>query len=182
MINNRVDTLHPHVTVLDWYRLQQQMIGFTEILPDQDVINVLTDKKWNLDLSHAHANLKNKLTPYSVPKTKTDFFVITDIEISKFPLEMIFKIIKSKFESSTHGGYIAFLSYYLTSKTRYHELTGTYVENIDTVFRQNLQFVSRIENKSTVIHDPIDKVHNGALLEGSNFLFVHPNIRYWLWK
>jgi hypothetical protein len=182
MIKNRIDTLHPFVTVPDWYKLQQQIHGFSEIQPDQEVIDRLANKNWNIDLTHAHTNLKNKLAPYSVPKSSLDFFVMTDMEISKFPLEMIFKIIKSKFESCTNGGYISLLSYYLVSKTKYPKLTGTYSDNIDTVFRENLKFVTEIEDKSVVIDEPINVVRNGRLYEGNNFIFVHPNIRYWLWK
>jgi hypothetical protein len=62
-------------------------------------------------------------------------------------------------------------------------LTGSYSQNIDTVFRKNLSFATHIEQYSTVIDYPV-KVANseGTMREGSNYIFVHPNIRYFLWK
>jgi hypothetical protein len=175
--------VHPHRSVPDWYELQKRNLLFNEIAPDQEVIQRLTHTNWTIDLSKAHQNLKTKLWSHNTSDKKFDFFIMTDIELSKLPLEMFFKIVQHKYQHSKYGGYIALLSYYLTSNTTYSDLGASYKYNINQVCSQYLEFVNNIENKSMVYDQPIDLLDDkGKLLEGSNFIFVHPNIRFWLWK
>ena len=95
---------------------------------------------------------------------------------------MLFKLFRNQYLKSQVGGYIAVLSYYINSKTRYNNLGNSYSKNIEQVFGQGLSFANKIENQSCVTDYPILVTKNGQLLEGSNFIFVHPNIRYLLWK
>lgn len=166
----------------DWYSLQKNFQGWDEIRPDHDVLTKLQDRRWSMDLTHCHENLKRLLREVDVAGDQQDFFIITDLELSKFPLHMFFKIVEKKYQKSRYGGYIAALSYYLNPRRPDHDLSGTYSENIDRVFRSNLHFANKIECVSQVNDDPISIVVDNRLLEGTNFIFVHPNIRYYLWK
>ena len=168
--------------VHNWYQLQQDIQGWNEIKPDQDVVDRLAGKHWNINLSKCHDNLKQKLLPHIVKKSELDFFVITDLEFSKMPLNVLFKYYKDCYKKSKFGIYISVLSYYINSPTKYKHLTDTYSKNIDLIFRENLNFVNRIENVSDVNDWPINIVKDNSLIEGSNFIFVHPNVRYFLWK
>ena len=166
----------------DWYKLQKDFQGWDTIQPDADVVNVVSQNDWCLNLDHCHASLKNLLEKYHVPKPQVDFFVITDLELSKFPLDMFFRLVEKQYKNSLTGGYIACLSYYLNSRKKYAGLTDSYSKNISMVFDQELSFAEQVENHSQVFDRPIAEVVDGQLVEGSNFIFVHPNIRYFLWK
>lgn len=167
----------------DWYKLQQEYQGWAEIRADYDVLHRVQNQKWSFDIQHCHKSLANLLTTHAcTKKTHTDFFVLTDLELSKLPLETLFKIIKFKYEQSSVGGYVAILSYYINNQKRLEKLGDSYPTNIDTVFRENFSYVRKIECVSNIIENPIDVIVDGQLLEGSNFIFVHPNIRYFLWK
>ena len=166
----------------DWHKLQKDFQGWNIIQSDADVVNVVSQNNWCLNLDHCHASLKNLLEQYHVPKPHVDFFVITDLELSKFPLDMFFKLVEKQYKNSSTGGYIACLSYYINSRKKYSGLGDSYSKNISMVFDQELSFAARIENHSQVFDRPIDEVVDGQLVEGANFIFVHPNIRYFLWK
>lgn len=168
--------------VHSWYQLQKDNQGWEKIEPDSVVVDLIADKKWCLDLSYCHDSLRSLLEPHHVSKSQTDFFVVTELELSKFPLEAVFKLIHTRYNHACVGGYVALLSYYLTSNKKYCNLSGSYSENINQVFVDNFDYVNKLENKSCVIDFPIDQVKDGQLIEGANFIFVHPNIRYVLWK
>lgn len=165
----------------DWYQLQKNIQGWDEIGPDQKIINLISNKAWSLNLDHCHDNLRNKLQQYHVEKPYTDFYVITDLELSKLPLSMVIKLIKHCYEQSQVGVYVALLSYYLNSRERYN-LADTYKENIARVFEQKFSFAANLDDHSCVLEYPINEVRDGQLYDGANFIFVHPNIRYFLWK
>ena len=84
--------VHPHRSVNDWYNLQKRIWNFEEINPDKEIIEKISDENWKVDLSLAHKNLKTKLAEYDNKNDPPDFFIMTDIEISKFPIETFFKI------------------------------------------------------------------------------------------
>ena len=95
----------------------------------------------------------------------------------------MFAFYQECYNKSNRGIYIAALSYYLSPLSFDETLSGIYSENIDTVFRKNFAFADRIENLSTVIDYPLQLAHQqGYMIEGGNYIFVHPNIKYFLWK
>lgn len=166
-----------------WYNLQQKNQGWKEIEPDYELTQFLSSKSWSLNLKFCHANLKEKLSQFNVEKTEKDFFVITDIEISKLPLSYLFKLIKKNYDTHKIGGYIACLSYYLNVQKTYDISDQlTYSQSIKKIFEQELSFANLLEDKSCVNDNPINLVKEDSLVEGSNFIFVHPNIRYFIWK
>jgi len=168
--------LHP------WHQLQKDHQGWEHIAPDLFLVDLLSNKDWCLDLTYCHDSLRVLLEPHHVNKAQTDFFIITELELSKLPLDILFRLIRTQYNNSESGGYVALLSYYITSNKKYCDLNGSYSENINKVFVDNFDYVNKLENKSSVIDFPINQIKDGQLLEGTNFLFVHPNIRYLLWK
>lgn len=166
----------------NWYKLQQDFQGWKGISPDKVVLDRIREKNWSIDLRYCHFSLQQALANFESKNNRPDFFIMSDLEIGKLPLDVVFKMIKQFYDNSKFGGYIAILSYYLNVRKPDRTLTGSFKQNIETVFSRNLSYVSNLENLSTVNDYPINTLENGVLLEGTNFIFVHPNIRYFLWK
>jgi hypothetical protein len=164
---------------VDWHDLQKKSQGWSEIHPDHVLCNRLLELHPSVNLKFAHQNLKNKLSSL---EPGNDMFVITDIEISKIPLEGILQLIKQKYNESTLGVYIALLSYYITPKQVNSDLPDSYSESIRMYFQNEFSYAARVEDHSQVYDVPTDLVKDNALVEGANFIFVHPNIRFFLWK
>ena len=138
----------------------------------------------SLNFDYCHYSIKHLLDAFECEADQQpDLYIITDIELSKNRLEELFAFYQDCYNKSKRGIYIAALSYYLSPLNFDETLSGTYSENIDTVFRKNCAFADRIENLSTVIDHPLQLAHRQHfMIEGANFIFVHPNIKYFLWK
>lgn len=181
-MSKKPSTMHPHNSVPDWYRLQQRIFNYSNISPDQAVTDRIVRQGWNLDLKLAHSNLQKCLQPHHVNKDKVDFFVLTELELGKWPLPTLFRLINHKIDSVQVGGYVSILSYYINNTQSHDCLTDSFKDNIELVFKRNLKNIRQIENVSVVQDYPINVVKDDALVEGSNFIFVHPNVRFWIWK
>jgi len=168
----------------DWYKLQKDMQGWDTIPSDTTLANILAPMDLSLNFDYCHYSIKRLLGAFECASDQQpDLYVITDIELSKIRLEELFALYQDCYNKSNRGIYIAALSYYLSPLSFDETLSGTYSENIDTVFRMNCSFADRIENLSTVIDYPLRLAHQqGYMIEGSNYIFVHPNIKYFLWK
>ena len=160
----------------DWYLLQQQNQGWAEVYADDYVCTVLSKLNATANTSMAHNNLKNKL------QFGDDIYIISDIEFSKLPLPTILKLIKASYDKSKLGVYVALLSYYITPTTVDSTLPDSYKQSISELFDKEFSYATRSENLSIVEDNPINIINNNELVEGANFIFVHPNIRYFLWK
>jgi|TARA_R110000803_G_C11969979_1_gene319619 hypothetical protein len=167
----------------DWYKLQKDSNLFHKAIPaDIAVYNKLKDTNWKINFEHAHYALQDLLGVTSY-KRNFDFAVITDIELSKQDLGDIVKVVKKLYDQSVYGVYVALLSYYIVPDKVRPQLAGTYSENLDTLLEEFFQFSSTQENISTVYDYPLQtRWIDGRLDEGANFIFVHPNIKYYLWK
>ena len=164
----------------DWYKIQKDFHQWNMIPQDQLVYERLKSKNWKINFEHCHYALKELLQESECPRNKDpDFYVITNIELSKKPLGELFALYKECYDRSTCGVYVAALSYYLEPEYPRPELSGLYSENIDQVFRENFSYVDSVENCSTVIDVPLN---DNPVIEGTNYIFVHPNIKYFLWK
>lgn len=168
----------------DWYKLQKDVQGWNTIPQDTALSNVLAPLDLSLNFDYCHYSIKQLLNVFEcAPDQQPDMYIITDIELSKLRLEELFDLYRDCYNKSKRGIYIAALSYYLSPTFFDDTLLGTYSENIDQVFRKNLSFADRIENLSTVIDYPLSLARKqGYLAEGANYIFVHPNIKYFLWK
>lgn len=168
----------------DWYKMQKDTQGWNSIPPDIMLAEVLAPMDLSLNFEYCHYSIKQLLKIFECPPDQQpDFYIITELELGKKPLEELFEFYQDRYHKSKRGIYIAVLSYYLSPLQFDETLSGTYSENIDTVFRKNLSFADRIDNYSTVIDFPLEfGVKQGQLVEGANYIFVHPNIKYFLWK
>lgn len=168
----------------DWYKMQKDAQGWQNIPPDLALANRLMDLDITINVDHCHYGLANLLHTKTVPHgAAADFYIITDIEISKWPMSKLFDLYHRCYDSSRMGIYVAALSYYLNPERTDAGLVGSLRANIDWVFRDRLPRATMIENWSTVKDDPIGEARIAHYLEeGANYLFVHPNIRYLLWK
>ena len=168
----------------DWFKIQKDVLGFNDIPPDMVLANTLAPLNLTLNFDYCHYSIKKLLGEFEcMPNLQADFYIITDIELSKLYLKDLFTFYQDCYNKSKRGIYIAALSYYLHPLTFDETLSGTYSENIDTVFRKNCSFADRIDNISTVIDHPTQLARQeGHMIEGSNYIYVHPNIKYFLWK
>jgi hypothetical protein len=163
----------------EWYKLQQLYHDFDAITPDIKIYRDILVRKTTVDVTRSHDSLKNLLN--NVPKGK-GIIVISNIEISKQPLERILSYVKSCYTNCEVGVYVALLSYYITPTVVDPTLPKDYSHACYQYFNTAFNFAKTIENLSDVTDYPINNSMGNYLEEGSNFLFVHPNIRYWLWK
>ena len=164
---------------VDWHDLQKKSQGWSEIHPDRVLCDRLFKLQPSVNLKFAHQNLKNKLSSL---ESGNDMFVITDIEISKIPLEGILQLVKQKYNESTLGVYVALLSYYITPKQVNRSLPDSYSESIHIYFQTEFSYAAQVEDHSQVYDVPTDLIKDNDLVEGANFIFVHPNIRFFLLK
>ncbi len=166
----------------DWKELQQQFCYFDDIKADADLKRFIND----------HSNLAFD-TEWAAPSLKSyadncvgagnDFFIITGLEFSKKSLSDIESIIHAKMAAATLGGYVSLLSYYLNWSDEKVDKT---LPNLlsDSVDQWIKNFGYKVDNISKVSDYPMLQYDTFCygLLEGKNFLFSHPNIRFWLWK
>lgn len=164
--------------------MQKDIQGWDIIPPDAVLASKIVPTKLSLNFDYCHYSIKQLLGEFECePNQQPDLFIITDIELSKLRFDKLFDLYRDCYNKSKRGVYIAALSYYLSPMSFDESLPGSYSENIDTVFRRNCSFADRIENMSTVIDNPLQLAHQqGHMIEGSNYIFVHPNIKYFLWK
>ena len=61
-------------------------------------------------------------------------------------------------------------------------MPDSYADSIKIYFNKQFDFANKIEDVSICNDDSMRVNESGRMEEGENFIFVHPNIRYWLWK
>jgi hypothetical protein len=168
----------------DWYKMQKDIQGWDTIPPDDVLASRIAPMELSLNFDYCHYSIKKLLGEFKCKSDQQpDLFIITDIELSKLRFDELFGLYQDCYNKSKRGVYIAALSYYLSPMNFDETLSGSYSENIDTVFRMNCAFADQIENLSTVIDNPLQLAHQqGHMIEGNNYIFVHPNIKYFLWK
>lgn len=161
---------------MNWYRLQQLYIGFDEISADGEVLRRVSNYSVNTDF--AHNNLKEK-----IHNTGHDIALITDINVSKkLPVEHIIKLVKRLYEQSSVGVYVSLLSYWITPQHTDKSLPESYTDSIKIYFDKQFNFANKVEDVSICDDNSMRVNEHKVMEEGQNFIFVHPNIRYWLWK
>ena len=170
----------------DWKKLQQQLVGFSDIKADAIVKRFVDASNFGFDVEYA--NVDNKKHVNESNKVGNNFFIITTQEFSKKSLKEIKHIIGQKMETATVGGYVSLLSYYMNCRDIEVEKTmpDIFSNAVDSWIKT---IPYRTENVSAIIDYPILKYErpnyhedSHGLFEGKNFLFSHPNVRFWLWK
>jgi hypothetical protein len=170
--------------VHDWYKLQKDVGSLTSIPQDKRIYDRLKHKDWKINFKFCHDGLKQMFEQKGKDNDKNyDFALITDIELSKKKLSEFKSIAKMLYTDSRYGIYVSALSYYLNPDKHDTSLSGSYSENISKVFHELFSFADRVEDESEVHDFPLKTNRiNGILQEGANYIFVHPNIRFYLWK
>jgi hypothetical protein len=168
----------------DWYKLQKDAQGWKNLNPDIVVAEKLKSMDLTINFDYCHYGLRNMLVEFECDSTtQPDFYIITDLELSKKSLPELFDFYHDCYKKSRVGIYLAALSYYLEPDIVDPTLQGPYSKNIANVFEKKLNFATQIENFSTVMDYPIIVANQEKIMrEGANYIFVHPNIRYFLWK
>lgn len=170
----------------DWKILQQQLCWFEDIKADAVIKRFIDAHQVTFDTEFAAPDLQDYV--FKNAKRGNDFFIITDREFSKNSLAAIRATIDNKMSKASLGGYVSLLSYYFNWQDE--EVDKSYPDIFSKAIDQwihNLPYET--ENISTVIDYPILKYERAnyhptshGLFEGKNFLFSHPNVRFWLWK
>lgn len=176
-----------HKYEFDWKELQKKMCWFEDIKADA-IIKQFVDShpSATFDVEWAAPDIKKYVEANAA--VGSDFFIITNREFSKNSLPRIEEIIHQKMAAASIGGYVALLSYYLnwTGKDVDKTLPDLMSKAVDCWVNK---FPYRVDNVSQVNDYPIYKSDSvnyrdtaRGLYEGKNFLFSHPNVRFWLWK
>lgn len=167
----------------DWYKLQKDMQGWEYIPSDFALANRLSEMNLKINFDYCHYGLKDLLPGTETDSDQPDFFILTDIELSKTRLENLVEFYRECYDRSKVGIYISILSYYLSPTIVRPDLPESYPASIDIMIRELCSFAGRIENWSEVVEFPVEEANRvGEMIEGTNYIFVHPNIRYFLWK
>jgi hypothetical protein len=170
----------------DWKHLQQQVCWFEDIKADAVIKRFVDSHPVEFDTEFASPDLKDYF--YKNATQGPDFFIITDREFSKNSLMSITDTIHHKMSQASLGGYVSLLSYYLNWQKE--EVDKNYPDIFSVAIDQWIKKLPyQTENVSTVIDYPILKYERAnyhsdshGLFEGKNFLFSHPNVRFWIWK
>jgi hypothetical protein len=170
----------------DWKHLQQQICWFEDIKADAVIKRFVNAHPIEFDTEFASPDLKDYV--FKNAKSGSDFFIITDREFSKNSLLSITDTIHHKMSQASLGGYVSLLSYYLNWQKE--EVDKNYPDIFSVAIDQWIKKLPyRTENISTVIDYPILKYERAnyhpdshGLFEGKNFLFSHPNVKFWIWK
>jgi len=170
----------------DWKVLQQQYCWFEDIKADAVIKRFVDSYPVEFDTEFASPDLKDYV--FKNAKLGSNFFIITDREFSKNSLTSITDTIHYKMSQASLGGYVSLLSYYLNWQKE--EVDKNYPDIFSVAIDQWIKKLPyRVENVSTVIDYPILKYDRAnyhpdsrGLFEGKNFLFSHPNVRFWIWK
>jgi hypothetical protein len=170
----------------DWKVLQQQNCWFEDIKADAVVKRFVDTHPVKFDTEFAAPDLKDYV--FKNASQGSDFFIITDREFSKNSLASITDSIHHKMSQASFGGYVSLLSYYLNWQNE--EVDKNYPDVFSAAIGKWIEKLSyRTQNVSAVIDYPILKYERAnyhpdshGLFEGKNFLFSHPNIRFWIWK
>lgn len=176
-----------HKREYDWKELQKKMCWFQDIKADATIKQfVNSNPNLTFDVEWASPDIR-KYVEHNA-SCGPDFFIITDREFSKKTLAEIEQVIHEKMANATVGGYVAVLSYYLNwiNETVDKTLPDPMSRAVDSwinKFPYQTQNVSQVNDYPIYRYDSADYRPNGqGLYEGKNFLFSHPNVRFWLCK
>ena len=174
---------------LNWKKFQLKFLQADDIACDyvlkQKIISNPT-WKYNLDFASTDIKLFACENNIAVSNVDFDFFIITDLEFGKLPLKHLESTVFELYERSRHGGYLAVVSYYLNWNNDpdccYNELD----DNMDVAIEQWLKDVVKISNFKNIslpISNALsNRLPSGELITGSNFIYTHGDIRFWLCK
>lgn len=177
-----------HSATADWKRLQLRFLDVDDIACDHDLkVFMKQHPDWQYHVDYASADLKLYSKNYlTVDHDRFDFFIINHLEFGKLNLSQIENTIKNLYQRSQHGGYFSVQSYFLNWNNHDSERRLDLSDDIDQAVIEWVERYIGVENysnQSLKISNPLSNVtDDGKLLSGSDFMYTHGNIRFWLWK
>ena len=178
-----------HKRTHDWKSYQLSKLNATDIDIDSKVKNfILSHPTWRFNLTWANPDIKKFAASNQilVNDQQYDFFIICDMEFGKLPLVEIEELIREYHTVSNHGGYFAMQSYYLNWQNDDAVVKPELSDDMDQAVPQWVEkhlSISDFTNDSLKISNPLSNIDSqGRLIAGSDFMYTHGNIRFWLWK
>ena len=172
----------------NWKRHQLRFLDADDIVCDYELkVHIQQYPDWQVHVEYASGDLKSYAEQHNMVNNQDfDFFIINDMEFGKLNLLELEHIIKDLYNRSRHGGYFSVQSYFLNWNNQSECCRADLDDNMD---RAAVEWVERYlgvntyTNKSLKISDPLKNfTADGRLLAGSDFMYTHGNIRFWLWK
>ena len=90
----------------DWYRVQQRAQGWNSVPADLAVAEKLRPMALKINFDYCHYGLKSLLQEFECPAAQQpDFYIVTELELGKKPLEQLFDFYRGLYENSRVGMY-----------------------------------------------------------------------------
>lgn len=172
----------------DWRYYQLSLLGADEIDVDHRLKSfVRRHCDLAYDVSWAHPQLAQFVHENArVAHDDFDYFLITDLEFGKLPVNEIMRTIRDLYDRSRAGGYFSMQSYYFNWTNDpayvYPDLDDDADVAAEQWIKQKLAIYS-FTNESLVIKQPLNNIDSrGRVIAGVDFMYTHGNMRFWLWK
>ena len=171
----------------EWKKCQLKALGSSEIAPDYALKSyILSHKEYVYNIEYAGTDIQLFLKDHNIQTNndKFDFYLITDFKFSKLPLEKIECAFRRLYGHAKIGGYAAMQSYFINynSNKLYSEFPDSYSQSVPYWVETVLK-IENFTNETLQLDNPLlRKTSDGQLISGSDFMYVHGNIRFWAWK
>jgi len=170
-----------------WKKTQLRYLNCKEIAADHKIKSyILANKNFVYNIEYAGTDIQLFIQKHNIKSSldNYDFYIIIDFEFSKLPLEKIECGIRRLHGHASIGGYIAIQSFFINynSNKIYAEFPNSYDSSI-TYWIETVLKIQNYSNESLPLDNPLlRKTKDGELISGSDFMYVHGNIRFWTWK
>jgi hypothetical protein len=173
---------------VNWKKFQLRFLNADDISCDYVLKQKMQDNpSWAWNLDYASADIKIFADQkFKINNTNFDFFIINDLEFGKLPIKQLESTVVDLYNQSVHGGYFSVQSYYLNWHNQpehcYQDIDDDMDIAVEQWVRDKMQ-IKNYTNASLQISNPLkNRLPNGELVAGSDFMYTHGNTRFWLWK
>jgi len=173
----------------NWKHYQLRFMNAIDIDIDHKLKKFInSNSNWTFNIDFASPDIKNFVNKHGIKNNSInfDFFIINDLEFGKKPVSEIEHTLVDWYNISNNGGYFSFQSYYLNWNNQPNGLRKKLDDDMDVAVVQWVDQclgISTYTNDSLTISDPLKNLSDtGELIAGSDFMYTHGNIRFWLWK
>ena len=174
---------------VNWKKFQLRFLNADDIACDYVLKQKIQDNPawvWNLDYASADIKLFADQAQVKINNKDFDFFIINDLEFGKLAIKQIEQTIVNFYNVSRHGGYFAVQSYYLNWPNQRDHCYQDLDDDMDIAVEQwvrDKMGIADYKNESLQISNPLkNRLPNGELVAGSDFMYTHGNTRFWLCK
>jgi hypothetical protein len=177
-----------HTATANWKSLQLKFLDADDIACDYKLkVYMRRRPNWKFHVEYSSPDLKLYSAEHCIVDHEDfDFFIVNDLEFGKLNLNKLENTIRELHDKSRHGGYFSVQSYFLNwnneDQCRYCNLSDDIDQAVVEWVEQYIG-VKNYTNQSLKISNPLSNItEDGKLLAGSDFMYTHGNIRFWLWK